>query len=87
MICRYRKTFIPYAPVKEEIVNWDPKISLLHDVITDEQANQFINHAIPEVSTVFKWVDGEDVILVVQTSHDIFYSVLVDKSEGGRSKG
>ena len=32
--CFMTKTTIPYKPAKEEVVNFDPRVSLFHDVIS-----------------------------------------------------
>ncbi|KAK3612443.1 hypothetical protein CHS0354_032053 [Potamilus streckersoni] len=37
--CVYKKSIVPYYRVKEEIMNWKPRLSILYDVIFDDEAN------------------------------------------------
>ncbi|KAL3876424.1 hypothetical protein ACJMK2_034273 [Sinanodonta woodiana] len=39
--CVYKKSILPYYRVKEEIMNWKPRLSILYDVVFDDEANVF----------------------------------------------
>ena len=48
--CVNRPTRIPYAFVKEEVLSVDPKIMMLHDVISDKDIELLKNLAKDRVS-------------------------------------
>ena len=47
-VCRYRKTKLPWLTYKEEVLDWDPFISFVYDVISDSEAEAIrINSQVP----------------------------------------
>ena len=51
LVCRYRRTTIPYYTVKEEIMSYNPRIVLLYEVIHDKEIDYFLDAASTEVQS------------------------------------
>ncbi|WAQ95518.1 P4HA1-like protein [Mya arenaria] len=49
LYCLYRQVTTPYHRVKEEILNFKPRLSLLYNVISDEEVEQFKELAVIRV--------------------------------------
>ena len=49
LVCRYKKTILPYFVFKEEILSWEPRIGMFYDVITEKEAQYVINAAYPKL--------------------------------------
>ena len=54
LVCRYRrhKAIFYIRPLKEEMVNVDPKVVIFHDVITDSEIAKIKEIATPMVRTL-----------------------------------
>ena len=57
LVCRYRRhrPIFYIRPVKEETVNLDPKVVILHDVITDAEIAKIKELATPRVRQGHKY--------------------------------
>ena len=49
LYCWNRKTTVPYAIYREEVLNLEPRIAMLYDVITDKEAAVIKELATPAV--------------------------------------
>ncbi|ESO97395.1 hypothetical protein LOTGIDRAFT_231571 [Lottia gigantea] len=49
-VCRYQKHFLPYVLYKEEILHWQPYISVFYDVINDETIKTLKNHSVKKLA-------------------------------------
>ena len=51
LVCQYRRhhPFLYIRPAKEEFVNWEPKMYLFHDVMTDDQIKKIKELGRPRV--------------------------------------
>ena len=53
LVCRYKSGKLPYVVYKEEILSWDPRIEMFHDVLSNQQAELMKAKAYPKVSNRF----------------------------------
>ncbi|KAL5009467.1 hypothetical protein ScPMuIL_011772, partial [Solemya velum] len=79
--CFNRKTKIPYLYAKEEVMNYDPRVSLFHEVISENEtklvrtlAESQLDRSLVEAPAGFE----RDKIRISQTAwlHDVFHPII-----------
>ena len=53
--CRYRPTRVPYAFVKEEVLNLDPRVMVLHEVISEKDMQLLKKMSMAKVASFTRW--------------------------------
>ncbi|KAL1378716.1 hypothetical protein pipiens_015401 [Culex pipiens pipiens] len=71
LYCQYHtgsSSFLRLAPLKEEVLNLDPLITVYHDVASDREISKLIELAKPRISRATVRDDGEHLVSNARTS-------------------
>ncbi|KAH9513613.1 hypothetical protein Btru_033490 [Bulinus truncatus] len=66
IVCRYRKTLIPYYQFKEELLSIQPFVSVIYDFVSDRESEHFISMSLKKLHR--GRVSNDDKQFVVSTS-------------------
>ncbi|KAL9692258.1 hypothetical protein quinque_015777 [Culex quinquefasciatus] len=73
LYCRYHtgtSSFLRLAPLKEEVLNLDPLITVYHDAVSNREISQLIELAKPRISRATVRDDGEPQVSNARTSQN-----------------